>query len=282
MKAVSHLLSVFLLLTCSSFNAIADDTGPIFGQGWVPEGTKMPKTWGLSITTMTMEQSTKLSGVKFQGRAGDYIKDLQFNRVEDESQVTNLRLDTWLLPFMNVYVMAGYMEGETLVDSTTFYDLMPDNPNFGEGSAPMTMKQKYHGMNWGLGATLIYGKGPWVTTLDMNASRTELNVVRSRINAVMITPRIGYTTRVAGFPVTWMAGVSYLWLDQRITVEQVLPDPDLEPMVLELDVKADNPWSPTLGATIEFSDELQAVVEAGFDGRKTLMGSLVYRFGISH
>ncbi len=227
---------------------------------------------------MSMEQDSKLGGVTFQGRAGEYIKDLTFNRVEDDSRVSNIRLDAWLLPFINVYLMAGYMEGKTLVESTTFYDLTPGHPITGDESAIMTMYQKYHGINWGLGATLIYGKGSWVTTLDINVSRAELNVVSSRVNAVMVTPRVGYTSRIGEFPVTWMAGVSYLWLDQRITVEQQLPGIS-EPMVLELDVKADNPWSPTLGATIEFSDQLQGVVEAGFDGRQTLMGSLVYRFG---
>ena len=262
MEAVLRHFSVFFLLICLSYTVVADDarlvdgTGPIFGKEWVPEGTKMPKTWGLSITTMSMQQDSRLDGVTFQGRAGDYIKDLTFNRVEDESQVSNIRLDAWLLPFMNVYLMAGYMEGKTLVDSTTVFDpfpLLPANPDMTER---MTFYQKYHGINWGLGATLVYGKGPWVTTLDVNASRTELNVVRSRVNAVMVTPRVGYTTRIGGFPVTWMAGVSYLWLDQRITVEQQLPGVS-EPMVLELDVKADNPWSPALGATIEFSDQIQ-------------------------
>ncbi|WP_066014316.1 hypothetical protein [Endozoicomonas atrinae] len=289
MEAVLRHFSVFFLLICLSYTVVADDAGmagahssegygPIFGSGWVPEGTKIPKTWGLSITTMSMEQDSKLSGVTFRGRAGEYIKDLSFNRVEDDSQVSNIRLDAWVLPFMNVYLMAGYMEGKTLVDSTTVFDPTPNFPG-GELSTSMTMYQKYYGINWGLGATLVYGKGPWVTTLDINASRAELNVVRSRVNAVMVTPRIGYTSRIGGFPVTWMAGVSYLWLDQRITVEQQLPGVS-EPMVLELDVKADNPWSPTLGATIQFSNEFQGVLEAGFDGRQMLIGSLVYRFAL--
>lgn len=180
MEAVLRHFSVFFLLICLSYTVVADDarlldgTGPIFGKEWVPEGTRMPKTWGLSITSMSMEQNSKLTGVTFKGRAGDYIKDLAFNRVEDDSQVSNVRLDAWLLPFMNAYLMAGYMEGETLVDSTTVFDPTPNFPG-GELDATMTMHQKYHGINWGLGATLVYGKGAWVTTLD--SRRNSKNIV---------------------------------------------------------------------------------------------------------
>ncbi|WP_153301438.1 hypothetical protein [Endozoicomonas arenosclerae] len=276
MKVVRQALLISTLLPFLITQSYAESSGPLFGKEWIPEGTDFPKTWGISLTTLSMKQNSKLDSVVFQGDIGRYITDLQFNKVEDESRTTNLRVDAWVLPFLNLYLMYGYMEGETQVNTTTTFDITPNLPG-GIQTDNTTTLQKYHGDSWGLGATLVYGSGPWSASLDINATRTELNVVRSKVNAIMATPRLGYTTRIADIPVTWTAGVSYLWLDQRITVEQSLPGLDT-PMVMEMDVKADNPWSPMLGASLQFTDNWHAVFEAGFDGRQTLMGTLTYRF----
>ncbi|TMO20982.1 hypothetical protein CWC28_21685, partial [Pseudoalteromonas sp. S4492] len=106
----------------------AEGSGPLFGKDWIPEGTDFPKTWGLSLTTLSMQQRSKLDSVVFQGGISQYITDLQFNNVDDNSLTSNLRLDAWVLPFLNLYLMYGYMEGETKVNTTTAFDITPNLP----------------------------------------------------------------------------------------------------------------------------------------------------------
>nr|MBC8348379.1 hypothetical protein [Verrucomicrobiota bacterium] len=120
-------------------------------------------------------------------------------KVESEVDNYNVRLDAWVFPFLNIYGVAGKVEGENTVSGVSITN------NWTVLGSPVTdildplkarvdangFKINYDGEVYGIGAILAGQWGKYWGTIDYNFTQTELDIATSEIDTHTISPRIG-------------------------------------------------------------------------------------------
>ena len=265
-KTLATVLSAALL----SHTAIAEDERlfPLGNAELAEQGIELPLPFGVSVLYNRMEDDTKISNFRIQG-VGEVDK-VDFRGSESKTDVYNLRLDMWLLPFLNVYALGGYLEGE----STT--DIAIDR-RFSPNDFTVESKESYNGTNLGVGATFVYAHKQWVGSLDINYTETDLNITDSDIKSLMITPRIGYMTRFGEVPATISLGASYMDIEQTLTIKEPVPGSS-ETLVINMDIEGQKQWNTVVTGAFELSKQWHLVTEVGFNDRQSYLLQLNYRF----
>jgi hypothetical protein len=113
---------------------------PILGDKVRKKGIMLPLPHGIMVNYLPGTQNISMSGLKvgFNHEAPYDLSDVvTFEQVKANMQIINVRPDTWILPFLNVYGLAGYASGEINVhlsepiDFTTVQQVR--GPFFGVG-----------------------------------------------------------------------------------------------------------------------------------------------------
>jgi hypothetical protein len=134
---------------------------PFLGDLARDRGIELPLPFGVGAVGYYIQREIAVSEVRV-GRGGAPPSPVSdFAQFATRSSVgnLNLKLDVWLLPFVNVYAIAGYVwnESETTVDLT----LPPLLPSGEPRSRRLTMPTSIEGTVGGLGTTLAGGYGPF-------------------------------------------------------------------------------------------------------------------------
>jgi len=80
------------------------------------ESSDLPRPFGVSLAHAHIIDKTRLTNyrpVTLAGFPGETDGNLTFDKSESRTEAYNLRADMWLLPFLNIYVLGGYMEGKS-------------------------------------------------------------------------------------------------------------------------------------------------------------------------
>jgi hypothetical protein len=115
----------------------------------------------------------------------------QFARLSSTSRVDNLnaKLDAWILPFVNVYAIAGYVWNES--DTRIEVELPPLLPGGPTRRRQVTIPTEIQGSVGGVGITLAGGYGPYFMTYDANLAQADLGF-DNRFKAVITSIRGGW------------------------------------------------------------------------------------------
>lgn len=105
----------------------------------------------------------------------DFIK---FGEVKAQLQSVNARVDLWVLPFVDLYLIAGKTWTTTSVSV--------------EQPFQFNTKANFSGNTLGLGTTLAGGYHGYVLIADINHTWTKFPEIKGTINTTLFTPRIGY------------------------------------------------------------------------------------------
>ena len=114
-----------LFLAMFHFPAVADNKNtsssllPFFSE--LAEGYDLPAPYGVGVNHMAIRQGIQVDSIRFSGmRLGslpvDRLVDIRAGRTQQKSHTETLRLDAWVLPFMNVYGVAGRTKGHSVSD----------------------------------------------------------------------------------------------------------------------------------------------------------------------
>ena len=110
---------VLMMVLAASVTSVAAAEG-LFPLGKSMAGDRqLPLPWGIGLTLHQQDQDYSLSRLDI-----DIPVDLSLVQdVEVENTVgeANLKLDLWLLPFLNVFGLVGRIEGETTVNLAPFF-----------------------------------------------------------------------------------------------------------------------------------------------------------------
>jgi len=266
-------VSLLLLMTIYVFSApkvLADSLFPLWGDELREQGIELPKPYGISIGYMSQKDVTSsgnLRSVKVDG-SEQPLSTVDLGDSSSDTDITNLRFDVWLLPFLNVYAIGAKLEGSAVTEMIVDMPLRMPDQHF-------VIEEAYEGDVFGLGMTFVYGYKNYIASLDVNYTETDLDLVASKIDTLLITPRIGYASRVMDMPYSIMLGASYMDLAQTLTIEQSLNGQVLTTL---LDTDTAKQWNTVVTAQLELDKHWQLVVDAGFNDRDTLTGTLTYRF----
>jgi hypothetical protein len=140
---------------------------PFLGDKARQRGYDLPLPMGLGFNFIFITRPTEISrvqaGVNNQGL--NDVEHLEFEALANVRTVMG-RFDTWILPFLNVYLLGGYIWNTSQVMTTI------NLPN----AEPTTIDTKgdLEGPVYGVGATAAGGYKWWFLSADFNITRSEL------------------------------------------------------------------------------------------------------------
>jgi hypothetical protein len=128
---------------------------PILGDKVAEKGFQLPLPQGIMINTFYGVQDLSISGLQVGFNDGPLIdldSIVKFSGASSKAFTVNMRLDTWVLPFWDFYVMGGYGSANTTTTLSAPIDLSTDT--------------KSNGYYIGLGSTLAFGIRGFFASLD--------------------------------------------------------------------------------------------------------------------
>lgn len=264
-KNISTLLISLTLICLTNTQA----NGQALFMSELAQGQDVPKTFGVSVDAFTLEQGYDFVSLEFD-LPGLTLANLPPVDIVSDTDYKALKLDAWVLPFLNAFVMAGKIDGGTAV---VFESL-----DIAGLSLPLNnLIIDIDGDVYGGGLTLAYGTNKWFASLTTTVTDTNLTgAFASSIKAVTLQPR---------------AGLRFEKIDVWVNALYLDADESHEGLV-DLGLSAINipaiPFSTTLsqkqdinyglGLRYQINKSFEATVDFGFGQRKNQLFSLSYRF----
>lgn len=147
-------------------------------------GIKLPEPLGLTATYFIINRPSRVTKVK-AGIDNGGLRELPSLAFEANAKVQSAlaRLDAWILPMLNVYLLGGYVWNDSSVDMVLDF---PGHPN-----TAFTADGHLEGPVFGAGTTLAAGYGNYFLVADFNWSTVYLSGL-SEMDARLLTARVGY------------------------------------------------------------------------------------------
>ena len=236
---------------------------PLLADEALKRGYELPLPYGGALVlTGLAGREIEVTDVRLglEGSPGTSISD--FVHLGSTSDVfnANLKLDVFVLPFLNVYVLAGYVYNES--ESTANITLTTPGPGGGDVVFERTIPTKLDGMIGGLGFALAGGYQNFFLVADVSYIQSDLGF-DDDFTATIATVRAGYRGAIGALPLqTWFGVGSW---DTAATAIGHTDLPGGARFVFEADQRPHTKWMYDVGANFEFSKKFQLVTDVGFD-----------------
>ena len=195
-------------------------------------GIELPLPFGVGLVYYNLHRDIKITDVRVGRNGAPPTSVSQYANLGSTSNVNNLNLkaDVWLLPFLNVYAIVGYIWNE----STTHIDvtLPPLTPIGSPRRFQLSVPTELEGTVGGLGLTLVGGYGPFFLALDANAAKADLGF-NDRFKAVITSARAGWNGAVGSRPLRAWLNVTH-W-DTFAMAKGTVADPNGGTLSFEVD-----------------------------------------------
>ena len=245
----------------------------------------LPLPFGIGVIGYWQEQDLKPKSIGL-ATLGITGISAQAANVESEVDNYNVRLDAWLLPFLNVYGIVGKVEGENKASGVTVTDSWTGNTGgnvileatlsgIQAGIQSSGFPLDYDGEVYGIGAILAYQWGKYWGTIDYNFTQADLDISTSEIDTHTITPRIGRSGSLGNIKGSLWIGAMHQAVDENHNGQINQGGLDIEYIVLN---EQENEWNFLLGGAAELSERIHVGIEGGLGERKQVMGNLTFRF----
>lgn len=227
------------------------------------KGYDIPEPFGVNINYMNIRQNVHVDQIGFSGLSlnmatlpglgslsalgnmplPNSLLDIKSGHTRMTSSSTTLKLDAWLLPFFNVYALAGKTQGHSVSQvsvstnsgavagalagiNTGIDQLHLSNADQVKTllsgaigtmlpTAPINtdFRLNFKGTTYGAGVVFTGGYKNFFALLDTNFTQTRFDVLDGHINTFTLTPRIGYSfTLPAGSIPTKAPGKINVWV----------------------------------------------------------------------
>lgn len=290
---------------------------PIFGKEARERGYELPNPYGIGVNYMHIRQDIDVKSITFGGLSlkinnifrpnkptiidipSDLFK-IDVHSTKQRSHTETIRADAWLFPFMNVYAVAGRTKGK----SVSKIDVGSTNPfvnNIIKGIGDMDGLDfilKFKGTTYGLGTTFAGGVGNWFGLLDLNYTKTDLNIIKGDIKAFTLSPRVGYrftlpAAESIGLPQSkfnFWVGAMYYSVQQnfRGNLTNLSFSPKLQQIIsavnwhgngeFNVEQRIKSPWNMLTGFRWEITPNFNWSVEAGYLNKFSFLTALECRF----
>ena len=269
MKIMNILLLLILILP------VFAQADPLFGKAMAGD-RKLPRAFGIGIDYFSMDQPYQIDSLSFSPPPTfplPPITNVLAIVVDSEIENVDLKVDVWLLPFLNVFGIYGRIDGRTTVDLSNTGVLLP--PDF------QRLNIAYDGDVYGGGVVLAVGGDRWFASLTGTFSDTSLSgAFQSSVEATTIQPRLGF--RVPENTEIWIGG----YFSDAEESHSGTINLDLGPFgpgtPIPIDFAVDLPqqedFNFSYGLHTMFSDSWEATMEVGRGDRNTALANLTYRF----
>lgn len=258
---------------------------PLYAQEALDLGHELPNPYGIAVMATQAHQRPVLSGFS-ANLNGLAIEGLAFESTAAETEGLQLKLDAWVLPFLNVYVAGGKLKGKADVSLSLEGDaaalLGALSPSCASCSG-LDLQATYKGETMTVGFTAFGSWGQYFVALPVAYTWSDIDILTSHVGTVTVGPRFGtYYVSDWGNAAVY-AGGSHMSVGKGIQgsvdLNAVFPGMSSMPVDFALDYKLPNTWSYVLGFdwAIDKHWNVQGEGNVG-DSYKTLISSLTYRF----
>ncbi len=247
---------------------------PLFGKDMAGD-RDLPKAFGVGIDWFQMDQPLEIDTLDVTlppGFPPIPISDASGIVTESDLQNISLKLDVWLLPFLNVFALYGQLDGDTDVDFRGTQ--LPVPPDL------MMLRISYDGDVYGGGLVLAGGSDRFFGSVTATFTDTDLDGgFNSSVEATTIQPRVGLIW--GNNNRAWIGGY---FIDADEDHSGTLnvdfgPGVGVVPVGFAVSLSQEEDFSPAIGANITFGDGWETTLELGGGGdRDTALVNLTYRF----
>lgn len=252
---------------------------PLLAHLATEQGVELPLPFGLSVTPFILQREVKVTEVAVGVDAPP--QDISsYVSINTDNAVNGIiaRGDVWLLPFLNLYALGGYIENTAEVDLTaTLPPLIPGND---PRVIQVDIDTDLDGTLWAVGMTLAAGYDEFFLSLDGNYNRTDLGgTFDQTIDIYLISARTGWRGQLGNTTVG--AWLGYMYWDSEQEIEGRIPVPGTNSTLnFKVNQGPENPENLLVGTNIEISRRLQIFLECGFnfDDLRMLTAGVGYRF----
>jgi len=247
-------------------------------------GKDLPLPLGVSVNVFFLEQNMEAQSITIDIPPLPLPTGLvQFppglpataDKLESRATSTTAKLDAWLLPFLNVYGVAGYVDGETVASGFSIAGLPPELASL----LPSSFSIAYSGPLYGVGVTLVTGYNQYFVSLDANYTESDLDIGDSTIEAFVVSPRVGITGNLGGLEGSLYVGAMYQDIDEHQNGNVNFPVMGQSlPVGYNVISNPEDKWNYLVGANLKASENWNYGIEVGFSERTHVMATLNYRF----
>jgi hypothetical protein len=249
---------------------------PLLKEEALSRGYKLPLPFGVGATfTILSGRDIEVNdlSVGVDGAKPESVS--RFVDLGSESDVfnANLKLDTWILPFLNVYALLGYVYNES---KTNVHVSLPQ-PGGGTSEFDMDVDTNLDGFVGGTGITLAGGYENFFLVVDSNYSKTDIGF-DDRFRALTASVRTGYQGEVGNMPAQFWTGVAY-W-DTANIAKSTTDVPGVGVVAFEADQGPVYPWLLDFGTNLRIARQFELAVDLSFDFHGGIVATLapVFRF----
>jgi hypothetical protein len=185
----------------------------------------------------------------------------------------NLKFDTWVLPFLNLYALVGYVHNNSTTHAHV--TVLP-----GAEGHETDIDTELDGIVGGVGVTLAGGYKQFFAVADYNYNKADLGFDEN-FTAKIASLRGGWMGKVGSKPVQLWLGVGD-WDTAATAKGHGTLDNGMR-FSFEADQRPKTNWMYDIGSQIEFSKSFQLVIDVGtdFDGGYLFVLAPTYRFPAS-
>jgi len=235
---------------------------PLLGHLARDRGIELPLPFGAGLVLYSLHRDIVINDVRVGRNGTPPVSVSDFASLGARAEVFNLnaKVDAWILPFVNIYAIVGYIhnESDTRID-VTLPAISPGQP---DRQLQVNVPTQMEGSVGGVGMTLAGGYGPYFLVVDINAARADLGF-DERFDALVTSARAGWNGAAGRFP--FRAWVNLTDWDTATIATGTVADPDGGTLSFEVDQGP--AWRRTwgLGAQCTFNPHFDAAVDLGVD-----------------
>jgi hypothetical protein len=250
---------------------------PFLAEEAIKSGHELPLPFGAGlVVTGLVDRQIDVTDVRI-GLNGSQQSVSNFVDLGSSSRVfnVNVKFDAWLLPFLNVYALAGYVYN---VSDTHLTVTVPNpGPLPGTSQREKRVETELDGFVGGGGMTLAGGYGSFFMVADASFVQTDLGF-DDKFHAFIASLRTGWTGKLNNVPTQIWLGIGN-W-DTAATAKGHVDIEGVGRLDFEADQKPHTPWIYDIGSNIQFSKRLHLFVDMGFDfeGAYVFLVGPTYRF----
>lgn len=249
-----------------------------FGSEWAKKkGIELPSPFGVTGFFSYMVRDIEVTDVtvEFSGMEPQSISDFADFAVRNKSVISAARFDVWILPVINVYLLAGY----AYTTSNLVATFTVDRPLLPSTDIEVQTQTPVKGPYAGIGATAAAGYGKWFIIGDFNYGKTLPDQLNNAVSFTMLSVRSGLAGNL-GKRNSLKAWIGTIYMDSNCILEIKESAGALGEILVRIKQQPVNPWTFECGFMVGISNKVEIITELGsnFNDAAISVLTVSYRF----